>query len=114
TESQAGVMSYPTPPDLFFQWIHGWLGGVINDDPIFRSLPGYWQAYFLGTLAMLAMPPQLPGVNEEIRTYLIDALHFRRGVQNMRVRDIELQIPIPLENGKPNWTIVQRAWWDAI
>lgn len=32
----------------------------------------------------------------------------------MRVRDIELQIPITIENGEPNWTVVQQAWWDAI
>ncbi|RPA80545.1 FAD-binding domain-containing protein [Ascobolus immersus RN42] len=109
------VKTYPSPPDVFSQWIQGWLGGVINDDPLFRALPGLWQATFLGTLAMLALPPQLPGIGDEIHTYLIDALHFRRGVQNMRVRDIELQIPIPLDKaGDPMWEIVQRAWWDAI
>lgn len=35
----------------------------------------------------------------------------------MRVRDIELQIPIPplaSDPTKPDWSIVQKAWWDAI
>ena len=38
-------------------------------------------------------------------------------IQNMRCRDMEFQIPIPSRKDdpeKPDWTIVQRAWWDAI
>jgi hypothetical protein len=60
---------------------------------------------------MLGLP------DSDVKTYLIDAIHFRRGVQNMRVRDIELQIPIPAladDPTKPDWTVVQKAWWDAI
>jgi hypothetical protein len=117
TSTKFGTIDYPTYPDLFLQWVQGWLGGVINDDPLFRKLPGHWQAVLLGTLAMVAMPPQLGLLNRNIKTYLIDALHFRRGVQNMRVRDIELQIPIPplaSDPTKPDWSVVQQAWWDAI
>lgn len=111
------MANYPSSIDVFSQWVQGWLGGVLNDDPLFRSLPGHWQAEFLGSLAMIAMPPQLGIINTEIKTYLIDALHFRRGVQNMRVRDIEVQIPIPPradDPTKPDWGVVQKAWWDAI
>lgn len=117
TDKKLGAIDYPTYPDLFLQWVQGWLGGVINDDPLFRKLPGHWQAVLLGTLAMVAMPPQLGIINKNIKTYLIDGLHFRRGVQNMRVRDIELQIPIPAlasDPSKPDWGVVQKAWWDAI
>ncbi|KAG0134130.1 hypothetical protein HOY82DRAFT_638395 [Tuber indicum] len=116
TEDASGVIDYPTYPDLFLQWVEGWLGGVINDDPLFRSFPGRWQAVIFSSLAMLSLPstkPQEPG----IKTHLINGLHFRRGIQNMRVRDMELQIPIPplgSDPTKPDWTIAQRAWWDAI
>src|ERR1700759_3129000 len=44
-------------------------------------------------------------------------LHFRRGIQNMRVRDLEFQIPLPPsaeDPKKPDLAIVQRAWWDLI
>ncbi|AYV83313.1 MAG: hypothetical protein Hyperionvirus5_119 [Hyperionvirus sp.] len=47
-------------------------------------------------------------------TPLINALHFRRGIQNARVKNTEVIIPIPEKNGKPDWSICQRAWWDAI
>jgi hypothetical protein len=47
TQDSTGVIDYPTYPDLFLQWVQGWLGGVINDDPLFRALPGHWQAVIL-------------------------------------------------------------------
>jgi len=136
TGDASGVIDYPTYPDLFLQWVEGWLGGVINDDPLFRLFPGRWQAVILcnyasspstlyhnemtdshiASLGMLSLPPN--GVlNSHIKTHLVNALHFRRGIQNMRVRDVELQIPIPplaSDPTKPDWAIVQRAWWDAI
>ncbi|KAI5792562.1 hypothetical protein DFH27DRAFT_485502 [Peziza echinospora] len=116
TTDRTGVKDYPSPPDVFLQWLQGWIGGVLNDDPLWRALPGLWQATILGTLAHTSQPPYGP-LDTEIRTYLTDALHFRRGIQNMRVRDMELQIPIPplaSDPTKPDYGIVQRAWWDAI
>jgi hypothetical protein len=73
----------------------------------------------MATLAMVFLPPHdFTGKNSEIKTKLPNALHFRRGVQNMVVRDMEFQIPIPYlsSNGsrKPDFSIIQRAWWDAI
>lgn len=111
TQDSTGAIDYPTYPDTFLQWLQGWLGGVANDSLLFRALPGHWQAQILASLAMLALPTQ------EAKTYLPDGLHFRRGVQNMRVRDMELQIPIPAradDATKADWGVVQKAWWDAI
>ncbi|CUS13937.1 unnamed protein product [Tuber aestivum] len=116
TEEPSGLIDYPTYPDLFLQWLEGWLGGVINDDPLFRAFPGRWQAVIFSSLAMLSLPPNGP-LNSQIKTHLVNALHFRRGIHNMRVRDMELQIPIPplaSDPTKPDWTVAQRAWWDAI
>lgn len=46
---------------------------------------------------------------------LPEALHFQRGIRHIKVRDVELEIPIPLNvDGQPDWTIAQKAWWDAI
>lgn len=116
TEDGTGAYDYPTPPDVFFQWIQGWIGGILNDSLLFRALPGRWQAYIFGTMAHMSQPPIGP-LNTHIKTYLPDALHFRRGTQNMRVRGLELEIPIPplaSDPTQPDFTIVQRAWWDAI
>ncbi|UJO21642.1 uncharacterized protein CLAFUR5_09113 [Fulvia fulva] len=62
----------------------------------------------------------LPEVKEDeppIKTYLCDALHFQRAIQNVRVRDLEVEMPlVPLPDNptKPDYSYVQRAWWDAI
>ncbi|KAF8457336.1 hypothetical protein BDZ91DRAFT_838151 [Kalaharituber pfeilii] len=112
TDDPTGASAYPTPPDVFLQWIQGWLGGVMNDSILFRALPGLWQAVIMGSLAHHMQPPQLPGVNEEIRTTLPDAIHFRRGTQNMRVRDLELEIPLLASSAaptRPDLKLVQKA-----
>ncbi|KAL7270658.1 hypothetical protein RUND412_006624 [Rhizina undulata] len=117
TEDSVAVVDYPTKAGTFMQWLEGWIGGVMNDCAVFRLLPGKIQASIMGIFAMTSMPPDPLGGDADIKTYLIDGLHFRRGIQNMRVRDIELQIPIPplaSDPSKPDWSLVQRAWWDAI
>ncbi|CCX12342.1 Similar to hypothetical protein [Tuber melanosporum Mel28]; acc. no. XP_002841952 [Pyronema omphalodes CBS 100304] len=62
-------------------------------------------------MAMATLP------HDDVKCPLINALHFRRGIQNMRVGDFEVEIPIPAESvgsTKRDWTLVQRAWWGGI
>ena len=52
-----------------------------------------------------------------IVTPLIEALHFQRGIHNLRVRNMEFEIPVPPRADDPtraDWSICQRAWWDVI
>jgi len=66
----------------------------------------------MASSAMKALPK-----DEEIVTPLIDGLHFQRGIQNMRVYDMEFEIPIPGradDPSKPDWSVCQKAWWDVI
>ncbi|MDP9106078.1 MAG: hypothetical protein M3N49_09100 [Candidatus Eremiobacteraeota bacterium] len=69
------------------------------------------QGWFLGVTAMSRMP-NIGANDPPITAPLIDALHFRRGIQNMRVLEMELEIPIPPradDPTKPDWTVCQRA-----
>ncbi|KAF8453556.1 hypothetical protein BDZ91DRAFT_853200 [Kalaharituber pfeilii] len=110
------AINYPGRLETFLQWLFNWGGGVLNDTWFFRKFPPKWQATIIGTLAMATMP------RNKVKTQLINALHFRRGVQNMRVGDFELNIPIPAKeksnvpskSKSHNWELVQQAWWDAI
>lgn len=37
----------------------------------------------------------LPDVKDgQLKTFLPDALHFRRTIQNVRVRDVEVEMPV--------------------
>lgn len=65
---------------------------------------------------MNVLPPT-NNLDSHILTPLSDALHFRRGIQNFRVRDLEVEIPLPAkpdDASKPNLDIARRAWWQAI
>ncbi len=54
-------------------------------------------------------------ITEKRTLPLPEALHFQRGIRHVRARDVEIEIPICLkQDGNPDWTICQRAWWDAI
>ncbi|TGO13900.1 hypothetical protein BTUL_0061g00170 [Botrytis tulipae] len=120
TLDPAGAVEYPSPFDTFVQWVQGWVGSVLTRSEVFGLLPGRWQACILSTFGMVALPPFEFNEFEqnktvEYKTALPNGLHFRRGIQNMRVRDLEFQIPIPcLPNATPDYTIVRRAWWDII
>lgn len=62
--------------------------------------------------AMAALP------EKPVKTWLPDALHFQRAIQNVRVRDVEVEMPLVAKKGGPAGAIdfvpVQQAWWDAI
>ncbi|KAM0141342.1 hypothetical protein ACHAP3_002204 [Botrytis cinerea] len=104
TADAEGAVEYPSPFDTFVQWVQGWVGSVLTGSEVF----------------VVALPPFEFNEFEqkktvEYKTALPNGLHFRRGIQNMRVRDLEFQIPIPcLPNATPDYTIVRRAWWDII
>src|SRR4051812_43955391 len=85
---------------------------------LLHAIPGYWQAQLLATAEMAILPPTFGESREPtIKTALPDALHFRRGVQNMRVRNMEFLIPLPARKDNtnlPDFTVARRAWWDVI
>jgi hypothetical protein len=115
----AGSRDYTSPLETFLQWIQTWLGGIITSTALYRAIPGRWQAQLLASASMAAFPPTTFDAekDETIKTMLPNALHFRRDDQNMRVRDMEFEIPIPAlpdTTHKPDWSVVRRAWWDAI
>lgn len=118
TSDATDVVNYPNDGDVFLQWVENWLGGVVSTHPLFQALPGYWQAQLMATLGMSVLPPTLgEDKTKKIKTALPNALHFRRGIQNMRVRDMEFEIPLQARKDdptKPDFSVVQRAWWDVI
>ncbi|KAI9881007.1 MAG: hypothetical protein M1830_009501 [Pleopsidium flavum] len=118
TTETTDVVDYPAPWQVWLQWVQEWIGGIVTTSTFFQALPSRWQTQLLATLAMAYLPPTSSEAQApEIKSYLPDALHFRRGIQNMRVRDMEFQIPIPplaSDPSKPDFSIVRRAWWDVI
>jgi hypothetical protein len=105
------AVDYPSPREAWWQGVQNYLGELANQT-LFRILPARTQARLMAVTAMLTLPK-----DTTIVTPVIDALHFRRGIQNMRVLDMELEIPIPPradDATKPDWTVCQKAWWAVI
>lgn len=78
---------------------------------LFRWVPPHVSTLIIGGLAMGQLP------QEDYVVPVCDALHFARGIQNLRCVDIEWEIPIPPRGDdptKPDWTIAQKCWWDVI
>lgn len=103
---------YPGPFGNFFQQVEEYLAQLVTETSLFQALSPKTQADIMAGGAMLAMPSDKTFV-----TPLIEGLHFRRGIQNMRVYDMEWEIPIPAlasDPTKPDWSLVQKAWWAVI
>ena len=78
---------------------------------VFRAYPPKFQIKLFHTMAMNALP------EEEVNTYMINALHFQRGIHNMRVYDLELEIPIEAKADnpdEPDLEFIKAAWWEII
>jgi hypothetical protein len=85
-----GSVDYPGDFGTWFQWVEGWLGGVMAASAMFQALPGRWQAAILATFGMVALPPFefldfKQEKQETIKCALPNALHFRRGVSSSLV-----------------------------
>ena len=110
--TKANAVDYPGDWAAAIEAWEEYCAGLLVESRVYGDLPEKDQTKLLGTGAMTFLPS-----DRTIVTPLIDALHFRRGIQNMRVLDMEFEIPIPAVEGDPSqsdWEICQRAWWDVI
>ncbi|KAK0759490.1 hypothetical protein N5P37_007678 [Trichoderma harzianum] len=112
----ANVQSFPGPYKAAKQIVTQSLLNMLQSTPALKELfrlPKVTGGLItlLSKVAMDSLP------NEPIETYLPEALHFQRGIQNLRVLDLEVEIPIPGKKDKPtarDLNVVRKAWWDAI
>jgi len=106
-------VDYTSHEQTFLQWLSGWIGGIISSTDFYADLPARWQTQILATSAMAVFPPTVSDpVDLTIKTAVPNAQHFRRDYQYMRVRGMELEIPIPAlatDASKPDWTVVRKA-----
>lgn len=122
TSDSAGVVDYPSDTERFFMFISQFTMNVIQFAPVLNDLISATELQetavtLLSHIAMLA----LPEFETPKKTFLTDALHFQRGIQNVRVLDVEVEIPL-VARRQPETAnqdvqdlgLVRRAWWDAI
>jgi len=110
------VVDYPPAGLVFFQFLSELTLNVLQNAPILDDITaaaGLSEAAV--TLLSRAATASLP--TTPVKTYLPDALHFQRGIHNIRVLDLEVEMPLTPRQGRPgvpDFDKVRRAWWDAI
>ncbi|EJD43024.1 FAD-binding domain-containing protein [Auricularia subglabra TFB-10046 SS5] len=79
------------------------------------TLPGPQQTYAFGQASLAGLPNVQPG-GAPLTTLTSEALHFRGGSQIFPFYGMEWEIPMPASPSgeKRDYTVIQRAWWDAI
>ncbi|KAH9914605.1 uncharacterized protein B0H18DRAFT_1044638 [Fomitopsis serialis] len=108
----------PYPGDSWFdgvksQELQSTAAEVVTSFFLWKDVPGYMQAWLFGVASMAAMP-NITDPKKAIKTYVSEAVHFRRGIQNFRCWDTEWEVPVPSIQGKRDYDAIQRAWWDGI
>lgn len=125
-EDSKGAKEYPSNTNVFIQWAETVAIQIIQESEAvvhLQQIFPWTQATLISKLGLYALPEVLDS-KDAIKTQLPNALHFRRAIQNVRVRDMEFEIPLQPKKGALkdadfdkadiDWALVQRAWWDAI
>jgi hypothetical protein len=119
TTDASDVKSFPDNTHIFLSFIQTFAMNVMQNATLLEKLiekvhMSEAAVTLLSRAAMFALP------EGPRKTYVTDALHFQRAIQNIRVRDVEVEMPLVAKKGsssaKPeiDYAPVQRAWWDAI
>ena len=121
-----GAVNYPSDPEVFLQFVQTVAIQILQNaelDVGAEKLVPLLQTTLVSKLGLDAMI-DIPDPQKAIKTQLPNGLHFRRAIQNVRVRDMEIEIPLqpipsPVKDpasSRPaiDFSIVQRAWWNAI
>ena len=118
TPDSSGVRDYPSNAQTFLMFIAQFTMNVLQSAPVLTELI---TALHLDSAAVTliseAAMQALPEWPSPYKTYVTDALHFQRGIQNVRVLDVEVEMPLQPSAANPtvpDYELVQRAWWDAI
>ncbi|KAL2128519.1 hypothetical protein VTI74DRAFT_9079 [Chaetomium olivicolor] len=91
--SAVGVAEYPSPAQTFLMFLSQFTLNVLQNAAIlteFITTLGVDEAAvtLISEVAMLALPTYEP----PLKTHLPDALHFQRGIQNVRALNVEVEI----------------------
>ena len=116
TANAHDVVSFPDDAHIFLSFVETFTMNVLQNTPLLARLVSAVDldeaaVTLISRAGMFALP------DEPVRTYLPDALHFQRAIQNVRVRDLEVEIPLQPRRDRPDvpdLRVAQRAWWDAI
>lgn len=126
THDPEGEEEYPSDAQVVVQWFQTVAAQVLQVSDAIADLQdtfAWAQTTLMSTFALYAMP-EVTDSQSAIKTQLPNALHFRRAIQNVRVLDTEMEIPLLPKSGialseakfedEIDFSNVQQAWWAAV
>ena len=126
-EDSDGAVEYPSRPKVFLQFVQTIAIQILQQAEVLTSTTDFLPRIQTALISELALheQPDIKDSQDAIKTQLPNALHFRRAIQNVRVRDVEIEIPLAATSNASSstttnasasidWSLVQKAWWDAI
>jgi hypothetical protein len=124
TEDSSNVQAFPSTTAIFLQWTVTVLFNIAQNEMVLDKFASWIGINYLSctVISRAAMGIMYDSeTHGAVKAYLPDALHFQRAIQNLRVRDMEVEIPIPNKQAgtpniaaEPDWGFARRTWWDAI
>ena len=101
TKDATGVVSFPDDLKIFLSFLQTFTMNVMQNAPILGQLIhkvdlSEAAVTLLSRAAMFTLP------EDPVTTYLPDALHFQRAIQNIRVLDVEVEMPLVAKQGSPD------------
>lgn len=96
SEDGTNVVDYPSKAGVFEQFLQTISIQILQSSEAILSLENKfpWAQTTLISKMGLYVMPDIQDPKDAIKTKLPNALHFRRAIQNVRVRDMEFEIPL--------------------
>lgn len=126
TDDPEGETEFPSDRRVVLQWFQTVVAQLVQVSEAIMHLQqkfAWTQATLLSTVALYLLP-EITDDEPAAKTQLPNALHFQRAIQNIRVLDTEMEIPLLPKSGVPlseakfedeiDFSNVQRAWWAAV
>lgn len=106
TDDSSGAEGYPSDAEIFLAFVETFGMNVLQEAKVMNDLVEWTEmseaeVTIISFFTMLNFPEVKPG-EKAIKTNLPDALHYQRAIQNVRVRELEVELPLTAKAGEPD------------
>lgn len=106
TNDSSGSEGYPSDAEIFLSFVETFGMNVMQDAKVMNELVEWTdmteaEVTMISFFTMLNFPEVKPG-EQPMKTNLPDALHYQRAIQNVRVRELEVEMPLTAKAGEPD------------
>ena len=106
TDDSSGAQGYPSDAEIFLSFVETFGMNVMQEAKVMNDLVEWTdmseaEVTLISFFTMLNFHEVKAG-EKPIKTNLPDALHYQRAIQNVRVREVEVELPLTAKAGEPD------------